>query len=76
MQTIRTDRGGEFTSNSLNSFLQHLGIKHIFSPAYTPQFQGKVERLNRTVGEMAHSMRVSAGLGTVFWSLAWETAFF
>jgi hypothetical protein len=55
---IRSDQGGEFSSGVLRSFLSERGIIHAQSPAYTPQFQGKVERMNRTVGEMAHAMRV------------------
>jgi hypothetical protein len=46
------------------------------SPPYTPQFQGKVERMNRTVGNQAHAMRVGAGLGEKFWDLAWDCAVF
>jgi hypothetical protein len=52
------------------------GIEHHTSPAYTPQFQGKVERKNRTVGGQAHAMRVGAGLGEQFWELAWDCAVF
>jgi hypothetical protein len=71
---IRSDRGGEFSTNILRSFLYDRGIIHAQSPAYTPQFQGKVERMNHTVGEMAHAMRVGANLDVRFWSLAWVTA--
>jgi transposase InsO family protein len=51
---LRTDNinGGEFFSSSLKYFLWERKIKHAQSPAYTPQFQGKVERMNRTVGGM------------------------
>jgi hypothetical protein len=73
---IRSDRGGEFSSAHFKEFLQQLGIQFFQSPSFTPQFQGKVERMNRTVGEMAHAMRVGAGLNLSFWQLAWETAIF
>jgi hypothetical protein len=76
IQHIRTDKGGEFMSNSLKSIFQQQGITHITSPAFTPQFQGKVERMNRTIGEMAHALRANSNLGVEFWSLSWETAIF
>jgi hypothetical protein len=73
---LRTDNGGEFSSSSFKHFLWGRGIQHNQSPAYTPQFQGKVERMNRSVGEKAHSMRVAAGLPSSFWELAWGCAVF
>jgi hypothetical protein len=76
IQTIRTDNGGEFLSAGFKSFLWERGIQHAMSPPYTPQFQGKVERMNRTVGNKAHAMRVGAGLTDVYWELAWECAVF
>ena len=74
--TIRSDRGGEFSSLVLKAFFQSVGVIHAQSPSYTPQFQGKVERMNRTVGEMAHAMRIGAKLDVSFWSLAWAAAVF
>jgi hypothetical protein len=76
VQTLRTDNGGEFTSAVFGKFLWERGIQHNRSPPYTPQFQGKVERMNRTVGEKAHSMRVGAGLPESYWELAWGCAVF
>jgi len=76
IEKVRSDRGGEFTSNILKEFFQSVGIIHAHSPPYTPQFQGKVERMNRTVGEMAHAMRIGANLDVEFWALAWAAACF
>jgi hypothetical protein len=56
--------------------LREKGIQHAASPPYHPQYQGKVERMNRTISEMAHSMRSGAGLSTEFWELAWDCAVF
>jgi hypothetical protein len=69
---LRTDNGGEFTSNQFADFLKQRGIIHATSPPYTPEYQGKVERLNRTLGEMAHTMRIAAGLRTSHWENAWS----
>jgi hypothetical protein len=76
VQVLRTDNGGEFMSSQFKHFLKEKGIQHATSPAYTPQFQGKVERMNRTVGGQAHAMRVGAELGEQFWDLAWDCAVF
>ena len=62
---IRSDNGGEFMSGLLQEFFLQQGIIHARSPPYTPQYKGKVERLNGTIGEMAHAMRVGAGLSTI-----------
>ena len=74
--TIRTNNGGEFSSAEFKQFLWERGIRHATSPPYTPQYQGKVERMNRTVGEKAHAMRVGAGLAESYWELAWGCAVF
>jgi hypothetical protein len=71
---LRTDRGGEFSSNIFRSYLKDRGIVLRQSPSHTPQFQGKVERMNRTIGEMAHAMRSAADMSLCFWGLAWEMA--
>jgi len=76
VQTIRTDNGGEFFAAEFKCFLLEKGVSHATSPPYTPQYQGKVERMNRTVGGQAHAMRVGAGLGEQFWELAWDCAVF
>ena len=76
VQVLRTDNGGEFSSSEFKHFLWERGLRHATSPPYTPQYQGKVERMNRTVGEKAHSMRVGAGLPESFWELAWDCAVF
>ena len=43
---IRTDNGGEFISSAIADFLAERGIIHARSPPYTPQYQGRVERMN------------------------------
>ena len=62
MQRLRTDNGGEFTSNSLKDHLQSRGIQHEKTPAYTPEMNGVAERINRTLVESAKAMLHEAGL--------------
>lgn len=52
IQAIRTDQGTEF-SQKVTSFLQEHDIQHIRNPAYTPQYNGKIERFHRTYKEQA-----------------------
>jgi hypothetical protein len=48
---FRSDGGGEFVSNSFDSWLSSQGILHQTSAAHTPQQNGVAERDNRTIVE-------------------------
>ena len=48
VNTLRTDRGGEYVGKSFNDWLESEGIRHEMSAAYTPQQNGVSERYNRT----------------------------
>jgi transposase InsO family protein len=37
IKCLRTDNGGEYTSDEFDNFCQHEGIKRQFTTAYTPQ---------------------------------------
>jgi len=50
-----------------------LGIGHQFSPTYTPQSNGVVERKNRTLIDMARSMLSEYNVSHLFWSEAINT---
>ena len=66
---IRTDRGGEYESNPLNSFCEDHGIIHETTP-YSPKSNGAVERKNRTLKEMMNAMLVSSGASLNLWGEA------
>ena len=53
LKAMRTDRGGEFTSNLFKVFCNEGGIKHYTTTPYSPQQNGVVGRRNQTVVEMA-----------------------
>jgi transposase InsO family protein len=74
LKAIRTDRGGEFTSNSFASYCEDRGIKHFLTAPYTPQQNGVVERRNQTVVAMARSLLKSMGVPARFWGEAVVTA--
>lgn len=56
IQTLRTDGGGEFTSQDFEMFCEQEGIVHEVTPPYTPQHNGTAERLNRSVLNITRSM--------------------
>jgi len=53
---IRSDRGGEISSQSFITYCEEYGIKHELSCPRTPQQDGVIERKNQTVQEMARIM--------------------
>jgi len=72
--TIRTDNGGEYTSNEFKNHLKEKGISHQLTTAYTPQLNGVAERMNRTLWERAQCMLNYANLPDKFWGEALATA--
>ena len=74
LKTLRTDNGGEYTSNEFNEFLKREGIKHERSVPKTPEQNGVAERLNRTLIETVRAMLSSSRLPHKFWAEALSTA--
>ncbi|KAM0008922.1 putative RNA-directed DNA polymerase [Helianthus debilis subsp. tardiflorus] len=68
--TIRTDRGGEFTSKAFDQFCDDEGIKHQLTAPYTPQQNSVVERRNRTVMEVTRSLLKTMALPEFLWGEA------
>lgn len=66
IKCLRSDRGGEFTSDEFFEFFEEHGIKRKFSTARTPQQNGVVERMNRTIQQMAHAMLDESGTPATF----------
>ena len=46
IKILRSDRGGEYTSNEFRDYCRKNGIKQPFTIAYTPQQKGIAERKN------------------------------
>ena len=44
---ILTDNGSEFKNKEMKQVCETLGIKHIFSPVYTPELNGRLEGWHR-----------------------------
>jgi len=53
IKCLRSDQGGEFTSDEFFDFCEQHGIKRQFSTIRTSQQNGVVEKMNRTIRQMA-----------------------
>ena len=57
IKCLRSNNGGEFTSNEFEDFCEIEGIKRKYSTTRTAQQNGIVERRNQTVLEMARNAK-------------------
>ena len=62
VKLLRTDNGGEYTSNDFVKYCAEKGISHQLTNPYCPEQNGVAERLNRTIMEATRSMIYQAGL--------------
>lgn len=76
IKRIRCDNGGEFTSNWFKNFCANKGIKLEYTSPYSPQSNGKAERMNRTLVERARGMLNETNLPKHLWNHAIMTATF
>lgn len=74
IKVLRTDGGGEFCSNEMESFCKENGILHEVTAPYTPQHNGVAERRNRTILNMVRGMLKGKKLSHDFWGEAAMTA--
>lgn len=70
IKAMRTDRGGEFTSNQFNNFCESHGIRRTLTVPRSPQQNGIVERKNRTIMNMVRSMLKSKLMPKEVWAEA------
>ena len=74
LKAIRTDNGGEFTSNEFEVYLRAEGVRHELIIPKNPQQNGVAEHMNRTLVETVRSMLCHANLPHNFWAEALSTA--
>jgi len=56
---IRSDNGTEFTRGPLPVYLSKMGILHETTCVDTPQHNGRVERKNKHLLNVAHALRIA-----------------
>ena len=75
IKCLRTNNGGEFCSTEFDRFCKDYGIERHKTTPYTPQQNGVVERMNRTLTERARSMLSGVGLEQFFYEVATTTCY-
>jgi len=76
VKTIRSDNGGEFTSNGFERYLATLGITHQTTLPYTSQQNGIAERTHRTLVERTIALLHSERLPVALWADIMDTVAF
>jgi hypothetical protein len=71
---LRTDNGGEFCGKEFDQFYKKCGITHQNTTPYTPQQNGVVERMNKTLMDKARSMFSGLGIAQRLWAKEVDTA--
>jgi transposase InsO family protein len=67
IRRLRSDRGGEYTRNTLMTFLQEQGTERCLSMHDTPQHNGVAESLNRRLLERVRALLHHSGLPKSLW---------
>lgn len=75
VQILRTDRGGEY-EGELSRVLKSLGVNHQRTASYSPQSNGRAERLNCILTETVRAMLFHANMPQTFSAEALQTATF
>nr|GEV62389.1 zinc finger, CCHC-type [Tanacetum cinerariifolium] len=70
LKILRTDRGGEFTSNEFKQYCKENGIARQLTAPYSPQQNGLVERRNRTIMSTTRCMMKATNMPQNFWAEA------
>ena len=71
---LRSDNGGEYTSDEFNQYLHEYRIRRQFTCANTPQQNGVAERKNRQLAEICRSVLHAKNVLRKFWVEAMQTA--
>jgi hypothetical protein len=74
VQTLRSDRGKEFTSQETIQFLEDNDIRQELTTPYIPEQNRATERENRTLVEATRSMLHHRNIPLHFWGEAIQTA--
>ena len=76
VKRLRTDRGGEFINDTFKAFCSEKGIDHETTVGYSPEQNGIVERMNRTVFSTVRTLLNSANVPKKYWAETMATAIY
>ena len=68
VKTLKTNKGGKFTSKAFEAHFKAYGIKHKLIIPKTPEQNGAAERLNKMLVETTRAILLDAGLLPSFWT--------
>ncbi|MBW0538660.1 hypothetical protein O181_078375 [Austropuccinia psidii MF-1] len=74
IKILRSDNGAEFKNNTLEQFLIRKGIVHEFAMPFEHHQNGKIERTNRTILEIARTILTASKLTITLWPWAFRHA--
>ena len=74
LKCLRTDNGGKYMSNEFENYCSTYGFRHEKTGPYTPQHNGVLEKINRTIVEKVKRMLRMAKLSQSFWAEVIQTA--
>lgn len=74
LKCLRSENGLEFCNQKFDKLCSETGVKRHKTCPYTPQQNGVVERMNRSIMDKVRSMLTETGLGAEFWAEAASTA--
>jgi transposase InsO family protein len=70
IKVLRSNNGGEYTSNDFKDFCKEAGIKRELKVSYNPQQNGVVERKNRSIIGSARAMIHDQDIPMFLWEEA------
>ena len=70
IKAARTDNGGEYVNAAIDAYFKTKGIKHQTTVPYTPEQNGKAERLNLTLLDKVRCMLADANQPNKLWGEA------
>jgi transposase InsO family protein len=73
IKKVRNGNGLELKNARIDEYCDDKGIKHEFSSKYTPKQNGIVERMNRTLIDIARSMLAEYNVPDSYWVEAINT---
>ena len=76
IERLRTDKGGEYTSDKFRDYCLQTGVLLEYASTNTPQQIGMSERVGRTLAAMVRCMLADSGLPKFLWGELMFTAAF
>jgi transposase InsO family protein len=67
LKNVHSDNGGEYVSDAIKAYFRSKAINQQLMVSYTPQQNGKSERLNQIMFQIARTVLKYAGMPNHYW---------